>query len=62
MRQHAAMAPMDAPDISFKSKCGTYFLKQHATPTWYIPKKPHPANDRFILALVFISFVFSNLL
>lgn len=47
-REHAASAPIDAPEISLSSRCGAYFLKQQATPTWYIPRKPHPANERFI--------------
>lgn len=48
-KQHADNAPKEAPDIFPKSKCGAYFLKHTATPTWYMPRKPHPANDKFII-------------
>lgn len=33
-RQVAAKQPADAPLILSSSKCGAYFLKQTATPTW----------------------------
>ena len=42
------MAPAEAPDARFKYKSGAYLRKQAATPTWYSPIKPHPANDKFI--------------
>jgi hypothetical protein len=43
------MAPADAPEILFNNRCGAYLRKQHATPTWYMPRNPQPANDRFIV-------------
>lgn len=52
MRQQAANAPAEAPDILSSNKWGAYLRKQQATPTWYIPKNPQPANDRFILMLL----------
>lgn len=33
-KQVAAKHPADAPLILSSSKCGAYFLKQTATPTW----------------------------
>lgn len=33
-KQVAAKQPADAPLILSSSKCGAYFLKQTATPTW----------------------------
>lgn len=48
-RLHAAIAPAEAPDMLLRSRWGAYFLKHPATPTWYIPKNPHPANDRFMV-------------
>ena len=47
-RLQAASAPAEAPEILFSSRWGAYFLKQTATPTWYMPRNPQPANDRFI--------------
>lgn len=34
IKQQAAIAPADAPDILSNNKWGAYFLKQQATPTW----------------------------
>lgn len=47
-RQQAAKEPAEAPPIFSSSKCGAYFLKDTATPTWYIPRKPQPAKDKFM--------------
>lgn len=44
----AAREPAEAPLILSRSRWGAYCLKQMATPTWYIPRKPQPANDKFI--------------
>lgn len=33
-KQHADKAPKEAPDILPNNKCGAYFLKHTATPTW----------------------------
>lgn len=48
-RLQAASAPAEAPEILFSNRWGAYFLKQTATPTWYMPRNPQPANERFIL-------------
>lgn len=51
-KQQAAIAPAEAPDILFNNRWGAYLRKQQATPTWYMPKNPHPANDRFIMIVI----------
>lgn len=51
MRQQAANAPAEAPDILSSNKWGAYLRKQQAIPTWYMPKNPQPANDKFISVL-----------
>lgn len=43
-------APALAPKkVAFSTSWGACCFRQLATPTWYIPRNPHPANEKFII-------------
>ena len=52
IKQVETRAPALAPrNVAFSTSWGACCLRQLATPTWYIPRNPQPANEKFIIEL-----------